>query len=238
MAAAPPTVVPKTLSPAMPLAPPAARPVPNARRASRVCRSAMTAARYAAGGTPCGAGAPVRATRSSASRTAIAQLTCASSCPIRVRYCRTASHSASGTPDRSSPEKRPISQGGGGGTAAARPTGTLSRTTRVPANTSPIRRPRSETSDAMQATTPKVSRISTTPMAPRTSACRKRIGPPSSRTTRRPQASFPNERPCVSVSTAMGAPTSTRTNRATAIAACAASSRDAVASNRANDTIK
>ena len=183
-------------------------PPPKARRASRACRSCTTAARYAAGGTPCGAGVPVRAARSAASRSAIAPPTCGSNCCIRVRYCRMASHKPSGTADRSSPENRPASQGGGGGTKAVRPTGILSRTTRVPANTSPSRRPRADTSEAMHATIPNVIRISTTPMAPRTSACRNRIGPPSSRTTRSPHASFPSERPWLSVSTAIGPPTS------------------------------
>ncbi len=81
----------------------------------------------------------------------------------------------------------------------------------------------------MHATDPKVISSSTTPMAPRTSACRNRIGPPSSRTTRSPQASLPSERPWDSVSTAIGTPTSNSRKLATPTAAWAASSRDAVA---------
>ncbi len=90
----------------------------------------------------------------------------------------------------------------------------------------------------MLPTTPKVPRISTAPIAPRTSACRKRIGPPSSLTTRSPQASFPSERPWLSVSTATGPPTSTRRNVATVIAAVAASSSvtDATARPRESTT--
>ncbi len=123
------------------------------------------------------------------------QPTRGSSCGIRVRYCRTASHSPSGTADRSSPANLPASHGGGGGTKPVRPTGIRSRTTSVPANTSPSRRPRADTREAIQATTPNVMRTSTTPIAPRTRACRNRIGPPSSRTTRNPHASFPSDRP-------------------------------------------
>lgn len=158
----------------------------------------------------------------------MAQPTCGSSCCIRVRYCRIASHSPSGTADRSSSAKRPVSHGGGGGTNAVCPADTLSRTTRVPANTSPSRRPRAETSEATQATTPNVIRISITPIAPRTNACRNRIGPPSSRTTRSPNASFPSERPWLNVSTAMGPPTSTSTKAAIDSATCAASSKEPV----------
>ncbi len=109
---------------------------------------------------------PVRAARSAASRCAIASPTCGSSCRIRVRYCRTASHRSSGTADRSSPENRPASHGGGGGTKPPGVAGTRSRTTSVPANTSPMRRPRADTSEATQATTPKVIRISMTPISP------------------------------------------------------------------------
>ncbi len=101
-----------------------------------------------------------------------------------------------------------------------------------PRTTSPSRRPRAETSEAIQATTPNVIRISTTPTAPRTSACRKRIGPPSSRTTRRPHAILPSDRPWLSVSTAIGAPTSTRMNAAMETATCAASSSEAVDTTR------
>lgn len=107
-------------------------------------------------------------------------------------------------------------------------TGTRSRTTRVPAKTSPSRRPRADTSEAIQATTPNVMRISITPIRPRTSACRNRIGPPSSRTTLSPQAIFPSDRPWLSVSTAIGPPTRTRTKAAIDSAVCAATSRDAV----------
>ncbi|MBW8703003.1 hypothetical protein MBT84_25720 [Streptomyces sp. MBT84] len=189
----------------------------------------MTAARYAAAGIPCGAGVPVYAVRSEARRSAIDQPTCGSSCCIRVRYCLIASHSPSGTAERSSWENRPANHGGGGGTRPARPVGTLSRTTSVPANTSPRRRPRAETSEAMQAMTPKVIRISITPTAPRTNACRNLIGPPSSRTTRSPHASLPSERPWLSVSTAIGPPTSRRTKVAIDSAVCAASSRPDVA---------
>jgi hypothetical protein len=74
----------------------------------------------------------------------------------------------------------------------------------------------------MQATDPTVARISMNPIAPRTSACRKRIGPPSSRTTRSPHVSFPSERPWLSVSTATGTPTSISTSNATCTAAAVA----------------
>lgn len=67
------------------------------------------------------------------------------------------------------------------------------------------------------------------PMAPRTNACRNRIGPPSSRTTRSPQSSFPSDRPWLSVSTTIGIPTCTSTNVATETAATAALSIDDVA---------
>lgn len=107
--------------------------------------------------------------------------------------------------------------------------GTLSRTTSVPANTSPSRRPRADTSEATQAMTPSVMRISITPIKPRTNECRNRIGPPSSRTTRSPQAIFPSDRPWLSVSTAIGPPTSTRTKVAIDSAVWAATSKDAVA---------
>ncbi len=112
-------------------------------------------------------------------------------------------------------------------------TGTRSRTTRVPANTSPSRRPRADTSEAIQATTPNVMRISITPIRPRTSACRNRIGPPSSRTTRSPHAIFPSERPWLSVSTAIGPPTRTSTKTAIDSAVCAAMSKEAVEATRA-----
>lgn len=156
---------------------------------------------------------------------------------MRVRYCRIASHSPSGTADRSSPENRPASHGGGGGTGITRAPGTRSRITSVPANTSPSRRPRSEASEAMHATDPKVIRSSTTPIAPRTSACRNRIGPPSSRTTRSPHASLPSDRPCVRVSTAIGTPTTSSSPLATVTAACAASSSEAVANCSPTATI-
>ncbi len=88
----------------------------------------------------------------------------------------------------------------------------------------------------MHATTPIVSTISTAPSAPRTSACRNRTGPPSSRTTRSPHTSFPSDRPWLSVSTTIGTPTSTSTNNATDTAALAASSMDAVALSSSSDT--
>lgn len=212
------------------------RAVLNTRRASRACRSPTTAARYAAAGTPCGAGAPVIVTSSPASRSAIDRPTSASSCCMRVRYCRIASQRPSGTADRSSWVNRPTSQGGGGGTTTERPVGTRSRTTSVPANTSPSRRPRADIRDARQATTPKVIRISTIPIAPRTRAWRNRIGPPSSRTTRSPHASLPSERPWLRVSTATGPPTSTRRKAATPIAATAASSKETAAIPKPMDT--
>ncbi|OSY53561.1 hypothetical protein BG846_00767 [Streptomyces fradiae ATCC 10745 = DSM 40063] len=116
-----------------------------------------------------------------------------------------------------------------------RPTGTRSRTTSVPANTSPTRRPRADTSEAMHAMTPNDIRISTIPSSPRTSACRNRIGPPSSRTTRSPHAIFPSDRPRLSVSTMIGPPISTSTNDAIDTAITAASSNDAVARASAMD---
>src|SRR4051812_26606654 len=58
----------------------------------------------------------------------------------------------------------------------------------------------------------------------RTRACRNRIGPPSSRTTRNPAASLPIERPRVSVSTVTGTPSSRSTTREIDSAAPAAAS--------------
>lgn len=84
----------------------------------------------------------------------------------------------------------------------------------------------------MQAMIPNVIRNSTTPIAPRTNACRNRIGPPSSRTTRSPKASFPSERPWLSVSTAIGPPTRSRRKLAIDTAIRAASSKAAVAASR------
>lgn len=107
--------------------------------------------------------------------------------------------------------------------------------TNVPANTSPTRRPRADNREAMAATTPIVITISMAPIAPRTNACRNRIGPPSSRTTRSPQTSFPSDRPWLSVSMAMGIPTWTNTNVATDTAATAALSIDDVALNSSSE---
>ena len=53
--------------------------------------------------------------------------------------------------------------------------------------------------------------ISTIPTSARMNACRNAIGPASSRTVRRPSASLPSDRPRVSVSSAVGTPTSTST---------------------------
>jgi hypothetical protein len=50
---------------------------------------------------------------------------------------------------------------------------------------------------------------SNTPISARTSVCRNRTGPPSSRTTRMPHASLPIDRPRDSVSMVTGRPTTT-----------------------------
>ena len=233
-AAAPGTLTPAASRPGTPAVP----PPPKARCASRACRSPHHRRQIRRRRHPRRRRRPGDAPRrSSASRSAIAQPTCGSSCPIRVRYCRTASHSPSGTARQiQRPRTRPTSHGGGGGSAIPpRATGIRSRTTSVPANTSPSRRPRADTSEAMHATTPNVIRISMTPIAPRTSACRNRIGPPSSRTTRSPQASFPSDRPGSASRRRSVPPTSTSTNVATDTAATAASSSEDVALTSTSD---
>ena len=118
----------------------------------------------------------------------------------RRRHERRRARPAPAPARRASPRRHPRA-------AAPAPT-PARRCTRRPRTSSESRRPRSR---------------------PRTSACRNRIGPPSSRTTRSPHASFPSERPWLSVSTAIGPPTSTSRNVATTPPHCAASSSDAVA---------
>ena len=84
--------------------------------------------------------------------------------------------------------------------------------------------------EATSAGMPMSSQISTNPTSARVMACRDVIGPPSSRTTRRPSASLPRVRPRVRVSRVAGSPTSTATTAtrfiawATASEACATSS--------------
>ncbi len=155
---------------------------------------------------------------------------------MRVRYWRTASHRESGTRDRSSCANCAARAGGGGAGGTCLVRGTRSRTTSVPAKTSPRRRPSAETSDAIMATEPAVNRISTKPIAPRTSACRNRIGPPSLRTTRSPNASFPSERPRLSVSTATGPPTRTSRSIATCTACAVAEPSGSTALSSTTDS--
>lgn len=77
----------------------------------------------------------------------------------------------------------------------------------VPASRSPSRLERRLMIAVIVARLPNVSQISTTPSIARTSDCRKRTGPPSSRTTRSPTASLPAERPRDRVSTVVGSTT-------------------------------
>ena len=70
--------------------------------------------------------------------------------------------------------------------------GIRSRTTTVPAARSPKRLARLLLNEQNRAGTPSSSQISTTSMSARTSECRKRVDPPSSRTTRSPKAYLPS----------------------------------------------
>jgi hypothetical protein len=63
----------------------------------------------------------------------------------------------------------------------------------------------------MTAGLPASIQISTTDDSARKSACRKRSGPPSSATTRRPMTILPTDLPRVAVSNTMGYPTITTT---------------------------
>ncbi len=74
----------------------------------------------------------------------------------------------------------------------------------VPEKTSPSRLPCGEISELISAGAPKNIQNSRSPDRPRNSACRKRSGPPSSLTTRRPMASLPRLRPRLSVSKITG----------------------------------
>ncbi len=74
----------------------------------------------------------------------------------------------------------------------------------VPAARSPSRLPDFDIRDAITAGTANRVQISRTPTSARTSAWRSRIGPPSSRTTRRPSAILPRVRPRVIVSKITG----------------------------------
>lgn len=90
---------------------------------------------------------------------------------------------------------------------------------------SPSRFPFRDASEENTAPHPNVVQKSTkNPRIARTNACRNRIGPPSSRTTRSPSAIFPGERPCVAVSHATGHPIATRTRIPSISAAASASS--------------
>ncbi len=71
---------------------------------------------------------------------------------------------------------------------------------------------------------PASDQISTTDASARNSACRKRSGPPSSDTTRRPIAILPNDRPRVTVSNTSGYPTITSIVKMMTIAVLSASS--------------
>jgi hypothetical protein len=89
---------------------------------------------------------------------------------------------------------------------------------------SPIRLPFGESRLQITAGPPKNIQISTTAASARNRACRKRSGPPSSDTTRRPIAILPSERPRVAVSKTSGYPTSTSTVKMIRIAVLSASS--------------
>ena len=76
----------------------------------------------------------------------------------------------------------------------------------------------------MSPTAPLEIQKSTIMNSARTNECRKRTGPPSSRTTRSPAAILPRERPRVSVSIRVGSPTITSTTVTSMIADAAAPS--------------
>ena len=76
----------------------------------------------------------------------------------------------------------------------------------------------------MTAGLPNSIQISTTDASARNIACRKRSGPPSSDTTRRPITILPTDRPRVAVSMATGYPTITSTVKMIRKAAVSASS--------------
>src|ERR1022692_2972351 len=99
--------------------------------------------------------------------------------------------------------------------------------TNVPANMSPRRLPFADSSDVTSARNPNVIQISSTAISARTSAWRKRSGPPSSLTTRSPSQSFPRDFPLLSVSKVAGYPTMVRTTQASPTAAAEAGSKAA-----------
>ena len=118
--------------------------------------------------------------------------------------------------------------GAGGGSLGAR-----SVMTRVPAKMSPMRLPFGEIRLQITAGPPVNIQISITPDRARKSACRKRSGPPSSDTTRKPIAILPNDRPRVAISKISGYPTRARTVKMISTAAeNAESSCDSVAAHR------
>ena len=111
------------------------------------------------------------------------------------------------SPDSSRPDAQAASSGGIGiGGAALRRAGSRCWMTNVPAKTSPSRLPFADSREQMRAGTPMkgTSQKSTSVARPRTRACRKRSGLPSSPTTRRPSASFPGVLPLVAASQTTG----------------------------------
>jgi hypothetical protein len=90
-------------------------------------------------------------------------------------------------------------------TGRAGGSGSRSCTTTVPATMSPNRLPLRLSKAVIKAALPPDTQISgKTANRPRASACRNPIGPPSSRTTRNPNASLPSVRPRVRVSIVTG----------------------------------
>ena len=176
---------------------------PGLRTSSRRRRSETTAARYASGGHPGGGGGVTYRVTSSAMCRPIVKRTAGSRSFVRERNCRAARARPSGSRDRSADAAHPAIAGGICAMGPGR-SGTRSRTTTVPARKSPTRLPFTEARLVRIAMTPNVSQISMTPTRARTRECRNRTDPPSSRTTRSPMASFPSERPRVSVSNISG----------------------------------
>jgi len=141
-----------------------------------------------------------------------------SSSKIREISWRPATISPAGTSPTEAAVAHAAMAGAGGIGSEPRPYSVRSRTTSVPASRSPIRCPRREEMLAMAPGRP--TRHTQSPLRPpraivpssgtlrsanspanaRASACRNRSGPPSTRTTRRPTAAFPIDRPVEIVS--------------------------------------
>ena len=102
--------------------------------------------------------------------------------------------------------------------------GARSLITTVPAKMSPIRLALGDSMLQITAGLPNNPQISTIDANARNRAWRKRSGPPSSDTTRRPIAILPSVRPRVAVSNTSGYPTKTSTVKMIMIAAVTASS--------------